>query len=244
MITEKQIEANRRNAQLSTGPVTAEGTSRSSLNARRRSLTGQVSTMTGEDRIAHDEFSAAMLKNLAPEGAGETQFAQRIARAQRPPLGRRVLRDSTTDSGRLNRISAVEDNIFALGFHDYGGEIDTEHPEIHAALTAAKTFQAQAKQIQLLSLYEQRLNRAVRNLAILQNLQARRKAERRRALDEAKKLYQVNDRKGLGADLTSNGFVFSNDEIREAIGRDRRLRQAEHRHFRNHKHKNLEAKAA
>jgi hypothetical protein len=71
------------------------------MNALRHGLTGQVTTMTDEDRAAHDTFSTALIKDLAPEGAMETQFAQRIA----------------TDSWRLNRISAVEDNLFALGLH-------------------------------------------------------------------------------------------------------------------------------
>lgn len=171
MISQQQLEANRQNAQLSTGPKTEEGKRRCAQNAVRHGLTGQVSAMTEEDRAAHDEFCSAMLKDLAPEGAIETQFAQRVA----------------TDSWRLNRISAIEDNIFALGFEVHGKEIDTEHPEIHAALTAARTFEAAAKQLQLLSLYEQRLTRSVhKNLAALQDLQTKRKAERLTALEEAR----------------------------------------------------------
>ena len=229
MISEQQIDANRRNAQLSTGPRTEEGKQRCSLNATRHGLTGQVSAMTEEDRIAHDAFAGAMLKDLVPEGAIETQLAQRIA----------------TDSWRLNRISAIEDNLFALGFQEHGGEAVAEHPQIDAAFAAARTFQAEAKQLQLLSLYEQRLNRAVqKNLTLLRDLQAHRKAERQRALDEAKKLYQVSENKGLPRTAAANGFVFSNDEIRAAIDRDRRLRQAEHLNFRRHKHEKLHAKAA
>jgi hypothetical protein len=87
-------------------------------------------------RLAPDE-------GLAPEGALETQLAQRIA----------------TDSWRLNRISAVEDNLFALGHNAKSDEIETQDSEIHAALTAAKVFKAESKQLQLLTLYEQRINR-------------------------------------------------------------------------------------
>lgn len=233
MTSEKQIEANRTNAQLSTGPTTEEGKHRCSLNARRHGLTGQVTTMTDEDRAAHDQFSAAMIKDLGPEGAVETQLAQRIA----------------TDSWRLNRISAIEDNIFALGFYHHPVQIDTDHPEIHAALTTAKTFQAEAKQLQLLSLYEQRLNRAVqKNLAILQDMQAKRKAERQRALEEAAKLYQFNEKKDLQQNHAANGFVFSNEEIRAAVHRERRLALAErfaHRHdLRHHRPEKPHVKAA
>ena len=39
-ISEKQLEANRRNAQRSTGPRTGEGKKVSALNARRHNLTG------------------------------------------------------------------------------------------------------------------------------------------------------------------------------------------------------------
>ena len=229
MISEQQLDANRRNAQLSTGPKTEEGKRRCALNARRHGLTGQVSAMTDEDRAAHDQFCEAMVKDLAPEGATETQFAQRVA----------------TDSWRLNRISAVEDNLFALGFEEQGNQIETEHPEIHAALTAARTFEQQARQLQLLSLYEQRLNRSVqKNLALLQELQAQRKADRRREMEEAKKLQQLTEMKGLAYDPKRDGFVFSNHEIRAAIDRDRRLQRAEHINFRHQKRHRDQALAA
>ena len=193
MLSEKQLAANRANAQLSTGPKTEEGKRRSSLNARRHNLTGQVTAMTEEDRIAHDAFSAALIKSMAPEGALELQLAQRIA----------------TDSWRLNRASAIEENIFALGFSDHAGEIDTEHPELHAALTAARTFTREAKSIELLTLYEQRINRSLqKNLALLQQLQATRKAEAKPR--PAVKLLQPTESKVSPAE---NGFVFSNDQI-------------------------------
>jgi hypothetical protein len=79
MATEQQIAANRLNAELSTGPKSPEGRKRSSMNALRHGLTGQVTTMTDEDRAAHEKFSKALIQDLAPKGAMETQFAQRIA---------------------------------------------------------------------------------------------------------------------------------------------------------------------
>src|ERR1700733_11288122 len=45
MATEKQIEANRRNAQKSTGARTAEGKASSSRNNLRHGLTGQISLL-------------------------------------------------------------------------------------------------------------------------------------------------------------------------------------------------------
>jgi hypothetical protein len=221
MLSDKQLAANRANAQLSTGPKSEIGKRRSSLNARRHNLTGQVTAMTEEDRIAHDAFAEALIKSMATEGALELQLAQRIA----------------TDSWRLNRSSAIEDNIFALGLADHTGDIDTDHPELHAALTAARTFTREAKSIELLTLYEQRINRSLqKNLTLLQQLQATRKAERHEEMEQASKLLQLNKMRGLPYDPAKDGFVFSNDQIHAVIDRNRRLEQAQNMDFRRHKH--------
>jgi len=197
-LSDKQLAANRANAQLSTGPKCADGKRRCSLNARRHNLTGQVTAMTEEDRIAHDAFAEALIKAMVPEGALELQLAQRIA----------------TDSWRLNRASAIEENIFALGFTDHSDDIDVEHPQLHAALTAARTFTREAKCIELLTLYEQRINRSLqRNLALLQQLQATRRAE----TAQAAKLPQLREKKDLAETPVTNGSVFSNEQIHAVI---------------------------
>jgi hypothetical protein len=229
MISEKQMEANRRNAQRSTGPRTEEGKKVAALNARRHNLTGQVTAMTDADRIMHDAFSASIVENLAPEGAMETQLAQRIA----------------TDSWRLNRISAVEDNLFALGHNAKSDDIETENPEIHAALTAAKVYKEESKQLHLLTLYEQRINRNIqKNLALLQSLQSARLARREAEMKQAIKLQQLNEMKGLPYNPTKDGFVFSNAEIHAAIDKDRRLNRANLTDFTRHKPEKQQAKAA
>jgi hypothetical protein len=229
MISEKQLAANRRNALRSTGPRTDEGKKVAALNARRHNLTGQVTAMTDADRIMHDAFSAAIVESLAPQGAMETQLAQRIA----------------TDSWRLNRISAVEDNLFALGHSAKSDETVTEDPEIHAALTAAKVFKAESRQLQLLTLYEQRINRNIqKNLATLQALQAARLAKREAEMKEAKRLLQLSEMKGLPYDPAKDGFVFSNAEIQAAIGKERRLNRANQTDLSRYRPQKLQANAA
>jgi hypothetical protein len=229
MVSQKQLEANRRNAQRSTGPRTDEGKKVSALNARRHHLTGQVTTMTEADRIMHDAFSASIVENLAPEGAMEIQLAQRIA----------------TDSWRLNRISAVEDNLFALGHNAKSDETETDDPEIHAALTAAKVYKSESEQLHLLTLYEQRINRNIqKNLAMLQALQAARLAKHEAEMKEAKKLLQINEMKGLPYDPTKDGFVFSTAEIHAAIDKERRLQRANLTDFSRYKPGKLHARAA
>jgi hypothetical protein len=211
MTSEKQIDANRRNAVFSTGAKTEAGHNHSRMNALRHGLTGQVTTMTDEDRAAHDQFSTTLIKDLAPDGAMETQLAQRVA----------------TDSWRLNRISAIEDNLFALGQLQNAGQACPDVPELDAALTSAHVFTQESKQLQLLTLYEQRINRSLqKNLAILQQLQATRKVAHEAAMKEATALLKLSEMKGVEYFPANDGFVFSTAQIHAAIDREQRLQRA------------------
>jgi hypothetical protein len=229
MISEKQLEANRNNALLSTGAKTDDGRKRSRMNALRHGITGQVTTMTDEDRAAHDKLSKALLANLAPDGAMEIQLAQRIA----------------TDSWRLNRIAAIEDNLFALGLHENGGKLCPEHEQIDAALTTARVFTLESKQLQLLTLYEQRINRSIqKNLAILQQLQAERKAQREVEMKEAAALLKLSEMRGLEYSPAKDGFLFSTAQIHAAIERDQRLERASTTDFSKFKPRKFQTQAA
>jgi hypothetical protein len=220
MISEKQLEANRRNALLSAGATTEEGRNRSRMNALRHGLTGQITTMTDEDRAAHDQFSNALIASLAPDGAMEMQLAQRVA----------------TDSWRLNRASAIEDNLFALGQLQNAGQACPDVPEIDAALISARVFTLESKQLQLLTLYEQRINRSIqKNLAILQQLQITRKAEQEAAMNEAAALLKLSEMKGLEYQPARDGFVFSTVQIHAAIDRAQRLERASATDFRKYR---------
>jgi hypothetical protein len=218
MVSERRIEANRRNAQLSTGPRTAAGRARSSINALRHGITGQVSIMTIEDRAAHDKFVQELIDRLRPEDPLELQFASLIAE----------------DFWRLQRIRSVENDMFALGNFSEAADIDVDHPEIHTSLTRARTFLDQSKDFERLTLYEQRINRAIeKNRRQLEELQAERKRQRQEALDQACLLSQApaaeTDREGTRgteqqpqdvdreAGAPENGFVFSSAEIAQSI---------------------------
>jgi hypothetical protein len=218
MVSEKQLEANRRNARKSTGPKTAEGKSNSSRNNLRHGLTGHISLLPTEDREAHDTFCNELIESFHPETPMERQLAQSIAEV----------------NWRLNRAVAIENNMFALG-HQH------ERRELQVALGDARTFQSHAADFNLLTTYEQRINRSMqRNLKLLRELQAERKAQRDQAMEEAKLLAQADLMNGLAnapafarassalsrTESIANGFVFSNSEINGAIDRDNRLRAA------------------
>jgi hypothetical protein len=229
MISDKQLEANRNNALLSTGPKTKDGRNRSRMNALRHGLTGQVTTMTDEDRAAHDKFSQALIQDLAPVGAMETQLAQRIA----------------TDSWRLNRASAFEDNLLALGLYENSGALCPDNEQIDAALTTARVFATESHQLQLLTLYEQRLNRNLqKNLALLQSLQAARKALREVEMKEATSLLRVSEMRGLEYQPAKDGFVFSTHEIHSSLDRQQRLQRASITDFSKYRPRKFQTQAA
>ena len=143
-------EANRNNALLSRGPVTDAGRKRSSMNALRHGLTGQVTTMTDEDRTAHEKFSQALIWTSRPKAPWKPNSPS----ASRPTAGVvtfdeavRPYPRNAPEKGNTcgRRISAIEDNLFALGLHEHGGKLHLEHEQIDATLTAARVFTMESK---------------------------------------------------------------------------------------------------
>src|SRR5580658_10887090 len=120
-MTEAQLNARRQNAQLSTGPRTIAGKKRSSLNAFRHGLTGQIIVHTAEDQETFNKHCDGIREALGPEGALELDLAQAIAE----------------DRWRLNRARALENSIFALGQSEHIPE-DSDNPDVDAALAPAR----------------------------------------------------------------------------------------------------------
>ena len=99
MSTPSRIEINRANAQNSTGPKTAEGKQRSSLNALRHGQTGQIVVMPTEDLQAYQRHLESFTDEYQPSGATEANLVQALA----------------DTSWRLNRVAALETNLLTLG---------------------------------------------------------------------------------------------------------------------------------
>jgi hypothetical protein len=206
-----QIEANRRNAQQSTGPRTETGKKISSLNALRHGLTSRIVVLPTEDLAAYQTFSDEFLVDLAPETFAERQFAQTIIDTQ----------------WRLNRVRALEDGMLALGHYGPESQIDPGHPEIHAALTAAAVFREHSQAFVNLSMYEQRLYRILKDAAkSLEELKAKRVAARQADLDAAVALSNLNKMLGIPNEPPTVGFVFKPEEIESECRRHRRLLEA------------------
>ncbi|HZL59286.1 MAG TPA: hypothetical protein VFC38_06270 [Stellaceae bacterium] len=79
MSSQLQIEANRRNAQLSTGAKTPQGRCASRMNALKHGLTAQQIVLFDETTEDFDKFFGELVKALNPQDAIEAQLAERIA---------------------------------------------------------------------------------------------------------------------------------------------------------------------
>ena len=80
MATERQLEANRRNAQLSTGPRTQDGKEASKLNAIRHGLRAREGiVLPHEDAEAYHAKVEAWMTDLAPRNAAEEHLVRHAA---------------------------------------------------------------------------------------------------------------------------------------------------------------------
>jgi hypothetical protein len=180
------------NAQQSSGPRTAEGKARSSQNSTRHSLCGKKYLIAPEDRAEFNLHYNELLAALAPEGAIESKLAEAIV----------------IDEWRLTRARTLESEIFARGhMKSKDGFLD-----------GAETWLAHAKELALLTLYEQRINRVLaRNKAELEAKQATRKAAAQPAESKAKPAASEHDPAFVPSNAasipSSAGFVHSSSPI-------------------------------
>ncbi len=106
MATEVQIEANRANAQKSTGPRTPEGKAAVAQNALKHGLRARAAVLQGEDWEEYTCFREEMLAELVPDGVQERELAARIV-------------DLTW---RLRRAGRYQDAVFEALYDKYAAE--------------------------------------------------------------------------------------------------------------------------
>jgi hypothetical protein len=98
MTSFRQIEANRRNAQLSTGPVTEEGKRRSRQNAVRHGLTVETVIDALEDADDYAAFEMAVTADYDAQTAVDRELVLRLASLL----------------WRLRRATAIESGLFKM----------------------------------------------------------------------------------------------------------------------------------
>ena len=135
-------EINRANAQKSSGPKTQIGKQRSRMNAVKHNLSGQNLILQESEVEAYNRMSTSMFNDLKPKSEPEHQIAQKII----------------DTNFRLNRLTAIENNLFNLGLTQ--NETDTDQDdriEVMAAQTRAWTEHANT--FDTIGRYESRLSR-------------------------------------------------------------------------------------
>jgi hypothetical protein len=213
MTSDKQIAANRKNAQQSTGPRTDEGKAKTRLNAIRDNSTGQITTLSDRDRAVFEKLKAEHVADLAPQTVSETKLADAIA----------------WDTWRLDRLRANEMNLYALAAEPDEDDAEANaNPDLHTAISNARTARSEARHFELTSLYEQRMTRSLhRNRQALRELQAERQRKYERDRREEVLLARFEDLKDLPykapAAPSRNGSVFASGEITAAAERQRNL---------------------
>lgn len=98
MTSFRQIEANRRNARLSTGPSTEEGKRNSRRNALRHGLTAETVIDALEDAEDYAAFELAVTADYDAESAVERELVLRLASLL----------------WRLRRATAIESGLFKI----------------------------------------------------------------------------------------------------------------------------------
>jgi hypothetical protein len=83
MVSQKKLDANRRNAQKSTGPKTDDGKAASSQNALTHGLTAsKFPILPGEDEAAYVQFHAAMSKDLKPKSMMQREIVDDLVQVR------------------------------------------------------------------------------------------------------------------------------------------------------------------
>ena len=204
-----RTEINRANAQFSTGPKTAEGKKHSSLNALRHGLTGQIVVMPTEDLQAYQLHLKSFTDEYTPKGATEANLVQALA----------------DTSWRLNRVAALETNLLTLGVASQLNPFYDSPQQVQDAFSIVAALESQSKALSNLSMHSQRLSRQFeRTVAQLRDLQKTRRAQEKHDLDNLLDIIEMYEAKGETYDPSEDGFVFSEQQINDAILRRNRER--------------------
>ncbi len=166
------------NVVSSSSTKTPEGKKICALNAYRHGLTGQLNIFTADEQQAYDAHSKITLEALAPATDYERDLAQSIA----------------DDRWRLKRARTIESGMFAIGMQN---GVDTGDPRVDDALAQSRTWAQDSRSLNLLTIYEQRIRRAVdKAIAQLESVQTKRELAVKEDMRQAKLLMQLAQAEG------------------------------------------------
>ncbi len=181
---------------------------RRAFNAYRHGLTGQVLVIEPAEQVAYEKHCQGIHQSLAPSGYMETDLVQTIA----------------DDRWRMKRAAAMENNILARALNQ-PGDLLSDNPEVDSALAKAEVWLDEGKELQRLTLYESRIQRRIeKNIALLRQLQADRRAALQKLVEEA---IILGDSYDFPAEALPPQFDFSIPQIQRLARHYRRLLDAQ-----------------
>jgi hypothetical protein len=198
-------------------PFTPKPRDPRALSAYRHGLTGQIVLNTPADRIAYAKHCEGYHQSFAPVGPVEADVVQLIA----------------DDRWRLKKAAGLESSMFADSITQ-PDEVTSGNEEIDVAMAQGRAWIAKGGNLQLLGLYESRMARRVeKNMAELRTLQAQRKADLDRIVEEytllidhARHNGEVFTESQFPRETLPPNFVFSGPEMIRLVAHRRRLAEA------------------
>lgn len=182
-VSEAQLAANRANAQLSTGPVTAEGRAQSSKNALKHGLTSKTVVLPYEDSTRYQQNLDSYMAAWQPATDEELQLVQSLVDCD----------------WRLSRIGRLETAILLKGHLEFASKYEDRDSVERAHLIEAEAYLKYEKQLRNLHIQEARLRR----------LMDKARAELVRLRTARKRQEQATAPAPASQPQTANGFEFS-----------------------------------
>ncbi|MHC4518281.1 MAG: hypothetical protein ACYTAS_06820 [Planctomycetota bacterium] len=174
MASQAQIQANRTNAQKSTGPRTAHGKAVVAQNAVKHGLLARQAVIAGEDPGQFETYRDQMLAELNPEGNVESMLANRAV-----GLAWRLLRaerlqneafDSLYTDETTNPLAKLQQAALASAFGVPQTDPPEDAPDLTLGRIVVKDF-ANTRVLDRLLMYERRLEHSLyKAIAELQRL--------------------------------------------------------------------------
>jgi hypothetical protein len=158
--SEAQINANRANSQLSSGPKSDTGKAISSQNALKTALTGRTVLLPTDNLEEYKSLQDAFLNTHQPATEEERELVQAIL-------------DTTW---RIKRILSLEFAIFAKGSLEFADAFPDLAPDARNQMILAETYLKYEKSIRNLNTQEARLQRKLaKDLSELTRIQSERR---------------------------------------------------------------------
>jgi hypothetical protein len=197
MSSQRQIDANRQNAQASHGATTPEGKQRSSLNATKHGWTGQTLVLSPDEQAPYAQFVKDYFEDWQPFDVTTRQLTQQLADAH----------------WSLHQIFVQQSNLLSMI-----NAATAQLNETADAITAATTVAKLSKTLSTYSIYETRRRRFADAIeekltTLVNDRQERLKNE----IPQAAKLAKAFKAQGKPFNPAEFGFVCSAADIEQFL---------------------------